>query len=78
MTTTASAPSLSADLVADGFRSGPPRHMHSECLMADLESYSSLECEACGHGRHRVHPYHRDREYRLVCVCRQCGRQTEV
>ncbi len=67
-----------ADLRADGFRQGPPSHLHCDMLIADIDAYSTLECEVCGHGHHAVKPYHRGREYRLVCVCRHCGNKVEM
>ncbi len=70
--------SVMDELRADGFRDGPPPHLRAEMLMEDIESYSTLDCEECGHGRQRVYPFHRAREYRLVCVCRGCGNATEV
>ena len=78
MTTTTHANDLIAELLADVFTQGAPRHLHSECLMADLDTYSTLECEHCGHASQRVTPYHKGRAYRLVCVCRQCGHPQEM
>ncbi|MHB1422108.1 MAG: hypothetical protein ACYC3I_02705 [Gemmataceae bacterium] len=73
MTHPVNALELTQELMADGFREGPPAHLHAEMVMEDIDSYSTLECEACGHGRHKVTPFHRGSEYRLACVCRSCG-----
>lgn len=78
MTHTPTAHDLIDELRAEGFQEGPPPHLHAESLMEDLASYSTLECEVCGHGRHSVQPFHRGREYRLVCVCRACGNAVEM
>ncbi len=69
---------LTADLLAEGFDKGPPSHLTAEDVMADIESYRLLECEACGHSRHDVRAFHCDKEYRLVCVCRHCGHAVEM
>jgi hypothetical protein len=74
----APAPDLIDELNADGFLEGPPDDLSVEFLMADIDSYSRLECEECGHQRHEVKPFHRGRQYRLVCVCRKCGNAVEV
>lgn len=78
MTLSTTTPDLIDELQADGFREGPPSHLRVELLLDDIASYSHLQCEQCGHGRHFVKPFHRGREYRLVCVCRSCGNATEV
>ncbi len=78
MMLTTTAPNLIDELRADGFREGPPAHLDAQALRADLRSYSRLECEQCGHKRHKVTPWHRGREYRLVCSCRACGNATEM
>ena len=78
MTTPTAAPDLIHELREEGFTEGPPRHLHAEYLMDDIESYSTLECAACGQARQRVTPYHRGRAYRLLCECRACGHATEM
>jgi hypothetical protein len=71
-------PDVVADLRADGFRQGPPPHLHADMLLSDMDTYSALECAVCGHGHHKVTPWHRGREYRLRCVCRACGNAVEM
>lgn len=78
MTLSLFTPNLIDQLREQGFVEGPPAHLSAEFLMADLASYSRLHCEACGHKRHNVNPYHRGREYRLACVCRKCGHACEM
>jgi len=78
MITATTSPNLIDELHADGFHQGPPPPLHADMLISDIDSYSTLECEECGHGHHAVKPYHRGREHRLVCECRHCGNVVEV
>ena len=41
--------------------------------LTDTRIYRGRKCAACGHQRQFVQPMQRDREYRLVCKCLQCG-----
>jgi hypothetical protein len=73
-----SVETLKNEWLALGYQPGAPSHMHADMVQADLRIYRGLKCAACGHRGHKVQPYHRRQEYRLLCTCRQCGNQTEA
>ena len=55
-----------------GFTKGAPPHVPAEFVQADIRIYARLKCP-CGHRGHKVQPWHRGREYRLLATCRKCA-----
>lgn len=75
VTTTAviAADTLAAELELLGFVEGAPPHIPADLVAGDVASYRRMRCASCGRGGHKVQPYHRGREYRLLCSCIRCG-----
>jgi hypothetical protein len=72
------AGALEREWLAQGFAEGPPAHVAADLVDIDRRIYSRMRCVACGHGSHKVQPYHRGREYRLLCSCRKCNSGVEA
>lgn len=72
--------SLEQELLQLGFSAGAPANVPPEVVATDVRIYRSMRCAACAQRRHAVIPYHRGREYRLVCTCQnpKCKQQTEA
>jgi hypothetical protein len=79
-TTTHTSPTkdLEREFRALGFTEGAPAHIPPAIVQADLRVYRHLVCSRCGHRGHSVKPFHRGADYRLLCVCRQCGNASEA
>jgi len=73
-----SAKALEHEWCALGFENGAPSHVPDELVQADIRIYHRLQCGACGHRGHKVTPYHRGSEYRLLCACRKCSSGLEA
>ncbi|HWG47709.1 MAG TPA: hypothetical protein VN688_33400 [Gemmataceae bacterium] len=68
-----SASSIEVEYRALGFTEGPPSHIPIEYVQSDVRIYARLKCAACKHRGHKVTPWHRRRDYRLLAACRNCG-----
>jgi hypothetical protein len=69
---------LEKELSRRGWEDGAPPHLPAAALDIDLRTYRRMRCGGCGHRGHAVRPLRRGRDYRLLCTCRGCGRQTEA
>jgi len=69
---------IAAELRRLGFVEGAPPHIAPALVDADIRIYNHLACPSCRKRGMRVQPYHRGREYRLVCSCRKCGAEQEA
>ena len=78
ITIPATAEAIRKEWLSLGFTEGAPPHVAADLIDIDRRIYARMRCAACGHGGHKVQPFHREREYRLLCACRKCGSGLEV
>ncbi|HTU21791.1 MAG TPA: hypothetical protein VMG10_27380 [Gemmataceae bacterium] len=71
-------PSLAEELHHLGYTEGAPSHIPPTVVAADMRIYRVQRCGECGSRGHKVIPFHRGRQYRLVCSCRKCGSEMEA
>jgi hypothetical protein len=72
------AAALESDWRSIGFTEGAPPHVPAALVASDVRIYRNGRCSACGHGGQAVKPFHKRREYRLLCSCRSCGAGSEA
>ncbi|MBY0525071.1 MAG: hypothetical protein K2R98_16825 [Gemmataceae bacterium] len=78
LSTRAAAKALEADLLAAGFRAGPPPYCKTRVLATDRLACRKMICGNCRHRGLDHRPFHRSLIYRALAVCRRCGAAEEV
>lgn len=68
---------LTASLVADGFKPHPPSHIDFRTARIDQEIVANAPCDRCGAIGLYYSAWHYGRAYRVVGKCKSCGHESE-
>ena len=81
-TQTTTKPPLAADIErawrAIGFVEGGPPGIPPAIVATDIRCYRAMKCPACNRRGMVVRAFHRQSEFRLLCLCRHCGAGSEA